>query len=649
MSSRTFSRVPIQTTLTVVGIIGVSVGLALLFVPRVVTLGSERALIVLGGAVALLAALRVLFRSRHRTLDQADTPDVEVSIPTPRPGEDFEAILRQFHDADRIYFHRKRLRSALRSAAIAVLTHYRGDTPDEAAAAIDAGTWTVDPYAVTFLSPSADAVPLRRRFRDTLARTASLDRDVGRTVSAIAAIAGVDPSADADGSTTDDDVSLRRSDADGSPTPSIADLDTARFDDTPRQTSHWYGVGVIALAGIGAGILAQQPAVLLAGVVGIGYVAYARAAIFGTSAVAIDRSIDEPRPDPGDAVEITVTITNTGHRPIPDLRIVDGVPEALAVEEGSPRLGTALLPGEDTSLTYSVTARRGVHRFQPTVVLSRDLAGARERGRLEHVETELVCTPPMNPLDDTVSLRTGATQSVGPLETSRAGPGIEFHSVREYRPGDSPRRIDWRRRARTGELTTLEFHEERAATVVLVIDARPSAYVSPEAETTHAVDRSVDAAGSLAATLLQGGNRVGVAAMSPNECWVAPGAGSAHRARIQGLLATHAELSPVPAEEAVHTYLWSKRLQKRLPDESQVVFLSPLCGDGAGRPARSLEAAGYPVTVLSPDPTSTATPATRLARVARNLELSSLRSAGIPVIDWSGTERLEVALARRSR
>lgn len=645
MSLRDAPRVSVQALLTAAGVIGVCVGLALLFVPRVVTVGADRALVVVVGALALLAALRVIVRSRHRTLNEADTPDVESSISTPRPGDDFEAVLRRFSDTDRIYFHRKRLRSALRAAAIAVRTHYRGDTPAEAADAIDAGTWTDDSYAAAFLGATADAVPLGRRLRDTLTRTATLDRDVTRTASAIAAIAGVDSPGDTDNDASADAFSLRRSDADGNRVSRIAALDNTDLDDHPRETRHWQGVGVIALAGIGVGILAQEPAVLLAGVVGIGYVAYARAALFGDAAVAIERSIADPRPDPGDAVEVTVTITNTGDRPIPDLRVVDGVPAALAVEAGSPRLGTALAAGEATTLTYTVTARRGAHEFQPTVVLSRDLAGARERGRLDHAETELVCTPTLEPLDEAVPLRAGATRSVGPLETDQGGPGLAFHSVREYRPGDSPTRIDWRRSARTGELTTLEFHEERAATVVLVVDARPSAYVSPDDATPHAVDRSVDAVGSIAATLLRGGNRVGVAAVSTTECWMAPGAGAAHRARIQELLATHAGLAPVPADAAVNTYLWVKRLRKRLPDEAQVVFVSPLCADGAGRPARALEAAGYPVTVLSPDPTSAATPATRLARVARMLDLSSLRMAGLPVIDWSRDDRLEVALA----
>ncbi len=54
------------------------------------------------------------------------------------------------------------------------------------------------------------------------------------------------------------------------------------------------------------------------------------------------------------------------------------------------------------------------------------------------------------------------------------GQGLAFHEVREYRPGDDIRSIDWRVTARTGEPHVKVFVEERERTVILCIDANAS-------------------------------------------------------------------------------------------------------------------------------------------------------------------------------
>jgi uncharacterized protein (DUF58 family) len=66
------------------------------------------------------------------------------------------------------------------------------------------------------------------------------------------------------------------------------------------------------------------------------------------------------------------------------------------------------------------------------------------------------------------------------------------------------KRFDWT--ARTVVLSTRELREERTATIVLAIDVLPSAYVSPGPSVEHAVDRSVEAAGRIFATLLDDGD-----------------------------------------------------------------------------------------------------------------------------------------------
>lgn len=408
-------------------------------------------------------------------------------------------------------------------------------------------------------------------------------------------------------------------------------------------------MSVVALIGIGVGVLAEQPGVLLAGVVGIGYAAYAYSTRAPSADLSVERTLDEERPEPGEEVAVTVTIENAGDRLLPDLRLVDGVPRGLGVVDGSSRLGTTLRPGESDTISYTVIARRGVHEFDPLLALARDPSGGTERERHLESETTLVCSPPMRPLPEAADLREQASRKVGRVDVSAGGEGVEFFATREYRRGDPLNRIDWNRRARTGELATLQFRKQRATTAILVVDARPAAYRSPAPDADHAVNRAVEATGSVFSTLLDAGDRVGLAAYARTECWLDPDVGAhnhEHVERARELLTGHPALDPSPSDRPTNSLLNWKRLRRRLPSGAQVVFFTPLTDPTAATIPRRLEAHGHPVTVVSPDPTNDRTSSERLARVARRVQITDLRSAGIPVLDWPREESLARVFAR---
>jgi uncharacterized protein (DUF58 family) len=56
----------------------------------------------------------------------------------------------------------------------------------------------------------------------------------------------------------------------------------------------------------------------------------------------------------------------------------------------------------------------------------------------------------------------------------RAGSGTELFGVREYRPGDSLRRIHWRSSARHGELIVREFEPPGVQTLGILVDPSPA-------------------------------------------------------------------------------------------------------------------------------------------------------------------------------
>lgn len=63
---------------------------------------------------------------------------------------------------------------------------------------------------------------------------------------------------------------------------------------------------------------------------------------------------------------------------------------------------------------------------------------------------------------------------IGETLSSHRGRGFEFEENRAYQVGDEPRLLNWRLYARTGELYTKVFTEERRPQVFLLVDRRAS-------------------------------------------------------------------------------------------------------------------------------------------------------------------------------
>lgn len=403
------------------------------------------------------------------------------------------------------------------------------------------------------------------------------------------------------------------------------------------ETNRWTGVAGVTLLLLGAGVFTREASLVLAGAVGVSYAAYARHSDAPAAELDVRRTVDDRLPSPDDEVTVTVAVTNVGDVTLADLRLVDGVPDALEVTDGPARLATSLRPGASASFGYTVRVIRGEHVWDPMRAVTRDPSGANEREtQLDH-RTTLQCAPELDVGAD-LPLRGLTTQYHGRVPTDVGGSGVEFYATREYRRGDPLRRIDWNRRARTGEMATLELREERAATVVLVVDARNEAYLAPDPEGTNAVERNVEAAGQLFRALLDGGDRVGIAAMSSTDCWLPPSAGSDHEARARELLATHTALAPTPSEGVFYPSLWLRRLRRRLPNDAQVLLLSPMADRYPVRTARRLDAHGHLVTVLSPDVTVDDTAGHRIARFERTERFRDLRGRGIRVVEWDEGE-----------
>ena len=204
-------------------------------------------------------------------------------------------------------------------------------------------------------------------------------------------------------------------------------------DGLPRQlrpegvvpTGRWAGMAGLALIPVALGVLLRHPPLVLVGAVGVAFAAYARGDSAPDPELTLERELSDPTPDPGDEVTVTVRVRNDGDGLLPDLRVVDGVPAALATE-GSARLGTALRPGRTATVRYTLTAVRGAHEFDPVHVVARNPSGSRERDDRIEAEgaTTLRCTPELE-ASTSLPLRGLTTVYSGRVPTDVGGAGLE--------------------------------------------------------------------------------------------------------------------------------------------------------------------------------------------------------------------------------
>jgi uncharacterized protein (DUF58 family) len=121
----------------------------------------------------------------------------------------------------------------------------------------------------------------------------------------------------------------------------------------------------------------------------------------------------------------------------------------------------------------------------------------------------------------------------GQYESAFRGRGMEFAEVREYRPGDDVRRIDWNVTARsgTGNAYIKEHQEERELTVMLLVDVSASGSFGTHVKMKREV--AAEVAAVLAFCAMKSNDKVGLLCFSDQvEHYVPPKKGRAHLWRV---------------------------------------------------------------------------------------------------------------------
>ena len=114
-----------------------------------------------------------------------------------------------------------------------------------------------------------------------------------------------------------------------------------------------------------------------------------------------------------------------------------------------------------------------------------------------------------------------ASHTIGARLQRRRGEGTEFQELRDYRVGDSMRKIDWKATARIGHFISREYREERNQQIVLLVDCGRR-MLAKDGSISH-FDHVLNASLSLAYIAMREGDAVGLLACTGRtQRWLPP-------------------------------------------------------------------------------------------------------------------------------
>jgi uncharacterized protein (DUF58 family) len=183
----------------------------------------------------------------------------------------------------------------------------------------------------------------------------------------------------------------------------------------------------------------------------------------------------------GEPARVDLQVANFGRQSSPYLQLW----EPVGPNGGAPMQLAKLGPGKAASAAYRVpTTRRGLVQTGPLRALRRDVLGLTQR------TTTLAGTEDVLVVPHSIPLPFPSVGSSGRLGQhlrmkSWGQTGTEFHSLREYVPGDDIRRINWKASARSLDLVVRETALEGIRRCTVVLDTSKDQYEGDSFE--HAV------------------------------------------------------------------------------------------------------------------------------------------------------------------
>ena len=315
-----------------------------------------------------------------------------------------------------------------------------------------------------------------------------------------------------------------------------------------------------------------------------------------------------------------------------------------------PHAGAAAASSDGGPVAIPVATRAvrwGRHTIELNGVACTSPLGAYRTVGLTHPPVTLTTLPLSSEFDagDAVPRPAGL---VGLHRANRQGGGSEPAEVRQFRPGDRLRRINWRVSSRTGTLHVTSTWSDRDTHVLLLLDTEADIGRSDGIDgRASSLDIAVRGAAAVADHFLRAGDRVGLVDLGRRVRHVPVGAGQRHLRRVLDAL--------VVAEPAASHGADPVQLRPTTAG-ALVVVLSPLVGQAGQRQIAHMVQRGQTVVVVDTLPPERDPPtnpwndlASRVREMERRAEIDHLGELGVPVVPWRGRGTLDQVLRDVSR
>ncbi len=368
----------------------------------------------------------------------------------------------------------------------------------------------------------------------------------------------------------------------------------------------WLGAGGLLLI---VGFAAAQPAIVVVGLVIIvlgGLSRYWSRHLFDR--VRFESSMRERRTFIGEAVAFDVHLENKKPLPLPwyewRIGLIEQLPaegEAMAAS-ASPGLSWIVRRGalgwyETHDWRFTVRpSERGFHAFGMSTLRSADLLGVFPRTLQNELPQHLIVFPRVFSFEDL------GLPSERPFGERRGGNRIfedplRIAGLREYRPGDPMRRIDWKATARTGDLQSRVYEPSATQQLYLMVNIDTmehvwEGYLRDELEMIASVAASV--------AVWAGGARYAVGLLAngafpdaDRPIRLAPSRSTDQVARVLEALAVIQPLTMGDLASAI------ARESGRMPAGSTIVIVAAMIPDALAATLERLQGEGHSVHLLA--------------------------------------------------
>ncbi len=362
------------------------------------------------------------------------------------------------------------------------------------------------------------------------------------------------------------------------------------------------------------------------------------------------REVESHSVNEDSSVNVRLLVRNTGKGSM--VYVKESIPEGVEIEGETSAL-RYLGRGQTLELEYTMYfPLKGVYRLGTVEVRAFDPFIFWLRSFIIELRDSIEVSVGTEDLRKIKIEPTKTKKWLGNINSRKIGIGTEFYSIREYMPGDSMRRINWKASARKGELLVNEYEGENSGDAIIVLDANEESLTGTERSNTFKA--GVRAALSISASMLRQRNRVGLVVLGDYLTWLYPEFGKRQLYRMMEALSMIKKGGKWEFDEL----FWI--VTRLFPSNSFIVLISTLQSPQIPETVMKIRSRGYDVMIISPSPVAIEKRLARLDRegelalsilsIERNNVMDMLREK-VTVLEWDPAQPLAELLkgVRRRR